>query len=46
MAFGTVFGVGIGAATDNWGVWLPIGVAVGLAVGIGVAAATRPKTPQ
>ena len=33
LAIGIALGVGIGAATHNISLWLPIGVAVGLTLG-------------
>jgi hypothetical protein len=45
MVLGAGAGVVLGGATGNWGVWLPIGTAVGLAIGVAVAWVTRGKRP-
>jgi hypothetical protein len=45
MVFGAGAGVVLGGATGEWGVWLPIGIAVGLAIGIAVAWGSQGKRP-
>jgi hypothetical protein len=41
IALGAGIGTAIGVATDNVGLWLPVGIAVGLAIGSGIAASQR-----
>jgi hypothetical protein len=33
LAFGIIIGCAVGVATKNIGVWLPVGVAMGIALG-------------
>ena len=37
LIFGAGIGVAIGAATDQVGTWLPIGVGAGIAIGAGLS---------
>ena len=39
LAFGAAIGAAIGIATDNTGLWLPIGTAVGCTLGIAIGSA-------
>jgi len=39
LAFGAAIGTAIGVATQNTGLWLPIGTAIGCTIGIAVGSA-------
>ncbi len=41
IAFGTMAGMALGAATGNWAIWLPIALAVGTAMGVALGWGTR-----
>jgi len=37
LAIGAGIGTAVGVASDNIGLWLPVGIAVGLALGVAMA---------
>lgn len=50
LAFGAAIGAAIGIATNNTGLWLPIGTAIGCTLGIAIGSALdagdKSKFPQ
>ena len=50
LAFGAAIGAGVGAATNNPGLWLPLGTScgftIGLAIGIVFDSKSKKPTPR
>jgi len=50
LAFGAAIGTAVGAATNNIGLWLPVGTAIGCTLGIAIGstldAGAHQKTPR
>jgi hypothetical protein len=46
MVLGMVAGILVGAVTGRWGLWMPIGGAIGMAVAVALGVVIRAKVPS